>query len=238
MRYLPLLLCTALLLYHCSPKYYTPNTQNLPMLSKKHQANCTIVPLAGRIEAMGAYSPTDNIAVLVNGGYYYENLNDTTNGGSGAFAEAGVGYYYKFAKYGLWDIYTLAGYGTIENHFPSSVDAHSGTTGKIRASVARGGIQSSVGFTSEYFDAIASVRITTLQYANISGSFVFDSTNQVSYLTQNNSMFLAETAITLRGGYAGIKAQLQLGRSYNLTFPEFRQDKSWFTFGIGYTFGL
>lgn len=222
----------------CSPKYYTPNTQNVPMLSKKNQANISVVPLSGRVEVMGSYALTEDVAVQLNGGRFSENTNDTTNGGSGTFLEVGSGYYYKFAKHGLCDIYALAGYGTMENHFPSSVDTHPGTTGKISAEMLRGGVQSSVGFTSEYFDAFASVRLASLYYSNISGSFVFDSTNQVTYLTNNSVLFLAEPAITVRGGYAGFKMQLQLGRSFNLTLPDFRQDKSWFTVGFGYTFQL
>ncbi|HAH58535.1 MAG TPA: hypothetical protein DCL86_10325, partial [Bacteroidales bacterium] len=58
----------------------------------------------------------------------------------------------------------------------------------------------------------------------------------VDYLNENNSNFLMEPAITLKGGFEKIKLQVQYGYSFNLSNSSFPQDRDYLTFGLNFIF--
>ncbi len=76
----------------------------------------------------------------------------------------------------------------------------------------------------------------SLNYSNIKGSLIFDNMNQVNYLDDNASNFLIEPGITIRGGLEKFKLQLQLVQSFNLSHPNFKQDKALLSFGLNFNF--
>ena len=62
----------------CSPIYYTPNTQNVPLISQKGETNLTLSGNANQIEFQGAYGIAENIAIKANGGLFIPS--DLDNG--------------------------------------------------------------------------------------------------------------------------------------------------------------
>mgnify|MGYP001173580090 CR=1 FL=1 len=56
--------------------------------------------------------------------------------------------------------------------------------------------------------------------------------DQVAYLRRKNAYWLAEPALTIRVGYDFLKLQLQLGKSFNLSHADFKQDEDYLTLGF------
>ncbi len=220
----------------CSPKYYVPNTLNVPMIEAKSQTNLTVAGNANQVEFQGAYGLTDSLALQVNGGAVIPKDEDNGNGGSGRLLEAGLGYYRNVKPNVLFDIYAMAGVGTVDNDFPTAIAGNPGTTGKISADMSRFSLQPSISYHRRRISISGSARLSSLQYRNIEGSLIFAGENQVTYLTDNKSNFLFEPAVTLRVGGEKLRLQVQLVQSVNLSNSDFRQDKSLGTIGLNFNF--
>lgn len=216
----------------CSPKYYVPNTQHVPLISARGQATLNLAGNGNQVELQGAYGVTDAVAVQVNGGLVVPGDEDNGNGGSGKLIEAGVGYFRNVGPSVLFDVYALAGVGTLENHFPGTVVAHPGTTGEISATLRRVGIQPAISYHRNNWSISASGRLARLSYHNVEGSLIFDGVDQVNYLKTQPAQHLFEPAVTVRAGTGRLQLQLQLARSVNLTDSDFTQDDSLATLGI------
>jgi hypothetical protein len=68
------------------------------------------------------------------------------------------------------------------------------------------------------------------------GDLVFDSTSQSRYLARNRWQYLIEPALTVRGGLGFLKAEAQIGRSFNVWNGNFPQDDGWASLGLVYSF--
>ena len=222
------------LLAACSPNYYIPNTQNVPVIGAKGETNISVAGNGNQFELQGAVGVSDNIALQLNGGYVFPKNEDNGNGGSGKLIEGGVGYFTNISDNLLFDVYALAGVGSMENHFPGSVSANPSTTGKISANLARFALQPALTFHSNYFSISGSARIGSLNFSNIDGNLIFDGVDQTKYLTDNKSNFLIEPALTLRGGIEKIKLQIQLMKSINVSESDFRQDDAMLSVGLNF----
>lgn len=239
-RIIPLLGSAALLaLTACAPKYYSGNSQNVPLLTGKGAATgaATINPDGNRAEARGALAVTDRVALQANAALYFPRDDDSTgNGGSGGLFELGAGYYAPLAPGFILETFVLAAYGGLENHFPGTVDENPGTNGKLNANLIRVSLQPAIGYKHPYFEAAASSRLAMVNYFNVDGSLVTGGENQQEYLRDNRLQFLIEPAITFRGGLPTLKAEAQIGFSVNLTDDEFPQDDNWASLGLVYYF--
>lgn len=220
----------------CSPKFYTPNTQNVPLISEKGETNLTLSGNGNQVEFQGAYGITKNIAVKANGGLFIPSDLDNGNGGSGKFAEFGGGYFKPITENWIFETYGIVGFGNFENHLPSTKNDYPQTNGDISANILRVGVQPNFGYKSKYFSAAISSRIVNLSYSNIKGNLIFEDENQQDYLKDNSSSFLIEPALTVRGGFEKFKLQLQYGYSLNLSNSDFRQDNSFLTIGLNFNF--
>lgn len=220
----------------CSPLFYTPNTQNVPLISEKGDNKLSVAGNGNQVELQGAYGITDAFAVQANGGWFVPRKEDNGNGGSGNFFELGAGYYTPVMDHFIFETYGLIGFGSMKNNFPSTQESNPESRGDISANAFRIGIQPNFGYKSKHFEVALSSRIVNLMYNNIKGDLIFGGENQIEYLEENKSNFLIEPAITLRGGLENIKLQLQYGYSFNLSNKDFRQDNSLFTLGISYKF--
>ncbi len=220
----------------CSPKYYVPNTQNVPGINAKGQVNFILAGNSNQTELQAAYGITDKLALQLNGGFVPQQ-NDNGNSGSGKLIEGGLGYYKNLNESWLFDTYALFGMGDVANDFPSTVSDYPSTTGKLSATLFRYGLQPGLSFHRKYFTITGSARITNLNYMDINGNLIFDGVDQQAYLRSNNSNFLVEPAITIRGGFEKLKLQLQVLRSFNLTSSNFRQDYSLVSVGLNFNFG-
>lgn len=220
----------------CNPKFYSPDTQNVPLISQMGETNLSIAGNGNQVEFQGAYGAGSNFGIKANGSFFIPQDVDNGDGGSGKFFEAGAGYFKPLSGNFVFETYGIVGFGTVENHFPSSVAASPSTTGDVSANVLRYGIQPAIGYKSAHFSAALSSRIVNLNYSKIEGDLVYNGTNQPQYLENNKSNFLIEPAITIRGGFEKIKLQLQYGHSINLSNSDFRQDKDYVTLGLNFNF--
>ncbi len=214
----------------CSPKYYTPNTQNVPLISEKGETNLTLSGNGNQIEFQGAHGVGNSFAIQANGGLFIPADLNNGSGGSGKLIEFGAGYFKPITSNLIFETYGLFGVGSFENHISDVA------SGNISASIFRFGIQPSIGFKSRFFSAALSSRFVNLMYSKIEGDLVYEGLGQVQYLKDNASNFLVEPAVTLRGGFDKVKLQLQYGYSVNLSKSDFKQDNNFLTFGLNFTF--
>lgn len=221
----------------CSTNYYIPNSQNVPMLKEKGEADINVVTDLSQLDFQAAYAVGDAVAVQANGMVVFPQDEDNSgNGGKGQYFEAGVGFFKKLSDNVLFDTYLLGGIGSMENHFPGSINDNPNTTGKISANLYRFGLQPSISYYSEYFSVSGSARFVNLTYSNIDGSLHFNNLDQSVYLNDNRSNFLIEPAITVRGGLEKIKLQVQYLHSFNVSNSDFPQSKDLISFGLNFHF--
>ena len=238
MKNLNLLLLSILTLgvVSCTPKYYAPNTHNVPLISKKGESNLTISGNGNQFGLQGAYGISDNISLKLDGAYLSDK--DKGNGGSGKLVEFGAGYFKPLSNNFVFETYAIIGLGSVENQYNlNAVNAtpNPPTQGKLDANILRVGIQPNFGYKTKNFSAAISSRFVNLSYNKIEGNLLFDSIDQIKYLKDNSSNFLVEPAITLRGGFEKIKLQLQYGYSFNLTNSNFKQDPQSLSIGLNFS---
>ncbi|MCC7028830.1 MAG: hypothetical protein IT257_00895 [Chitinophagaceae bacterium] len=218
----------------CSPKYYVPNTQNVPLLTKRGELNLSAAGNAKQLEVQGAFALTQRIGIMANAALFIPKSENNGNDGHGSLGEVGAGYFLPIANHFIFEAYGLVGYGGMENDMPGTVTAYPTTTGKLNANILRLALQPNIGFKSKYFHAAISSRLVSVNYSRIRGSLTYNNIDQAAYLQSNKSLFMAEPAITLRGGLQHIKLQVQLSGSYNLTEADFLQETALLSLGLNF----
>lgn len=197
------------------------------MISEKGETSITVAGKGGMYELQGGYGLTGNVALVASGSIYAPKSMDNGNGGSGTLFEVGAGYYNPLPSNLLFDVYGLVGFGSMKNQFPEKDE-------KISAGAFRVGIQPGFGYKHQYFSVSLNPKIAYLNFSGINGTLVYDGVDQVQYLKDNKNNFLLEPAITVRGGLEKVKLQIQYGYSFNLTNPDFKQDKHIVTVGLNF----
>jgi hypothetical protein len=222
------------LLPACAPKYYSSNSQNVPLLTQQNEGalSATISPELNRAEARGAYAVSPSLALQASGAVYFPQDDSAGDGGSGGLFEAGVGHYRALPNNLVFEIWALGAYGGLENHFTFE----GGNGGKLNANIMRLSVQPAFGYKSRMFESAISSRLAMLNYFNVDGNLVTGGENQQQYLRDNRQQFLLEPALTLRGGLEALKLEAQLGFSVNVTDSEFPQDDNWASVGVVYSF--
>lgn len=201
---------------------YTPNMQNVPLLTEKNEVRATLGPF----DYQAAYAVTENIGVMLNGQYHTRNTNTldyeygskSLNNSKSALIEGGVGFTKKLSDYAVFEVY--GGYGGGKN---SILDTYTDyTTGSLlrkesfSATTNRFFLQPGIGFTNEYFDIAFSSRLMVLNYSNI------DTLNYTTSMMVNQELLnidqepfvFIEPALTMRLGYKWVKFQAQMMYSY------------------------
>ena len=222
----------AAILTGCQPNYYMPHTQNVTLFDSVNQAQVNVNINSGGIELNAAYSVGNNTAIAISGGVYRPSNVENGDGGSGYYMEPSFGYFKPLENNLVFETYLLAGFGNVENHFPSTIGNNPGTTGKISANIMTYGLQPQIGYKTKYIMVALSSRFVAVNYSDISGSLVFENQNQVGYLNRNANNFMIEPALTFRGGLEHLKFQVQFGNSFNVTNSDFKQGKDYFSVGI------
>lgn len=211
----------------CSPVYYVPNTQNVPAITEKGQTNISFGLNSSEstdgIEFQGAYGLTHKIALQFNTDW--PKYSDDSSNGSGHIIEFGPGYYKNLSEHFVFETYGLIGFGSLK------YEENNTNYQSIKANFFRIAAQPSISFTSKYFIASFSNRISNLNYNSISGNYY-----DIEYLKANNSQWLFEPALTLQAGIKNIKLQLQYQHSINLTDSNFLQDYDFVSLGLKVNF--
>ena len=206
---------------------YTPNMQNVPLLTEKNEVRATLGPF----DYQAAYAVTNNIGVMLNGQYHtrntnsydYTNESNSLNNSKSTLIEGGIGFIGKLSENSVFEVY--GGYGMGKN---STFDKYTDyTTGSLvreesfTAKTNRFFLQPSIGFTNEYFDIAFSSRLMVLNFSNI------DTLNYTSLMLVDQDLLnidkepfvFIEPAVTMRVGYKWVKFQAQMMYSfkYNAT---------------------
>ena len=225
-------LASFLILAACAPKYYSSNTQNVPLLTHEGEASASasINPGANRVDVRAARAFT-HLGVQINGALYFPRDDDSGNGGHGGLFETGLGYYAPLPHRFVFETYGLAALGTVQNHFETA-----NPSGRLNANLVRIALQPALGYKHRYFEAAVSSRVGMLTYFNVDGSLARNGESEAEYLRDHRVQFLAEPAVTVRAGSDVVKAEAQVGWSVNLGDDEFPQDKNWASLGLVYYF--
>lgn len=228
------LICTALLLTVCSctPTFYMPDTQNVPLFSARKQTHIAGTGNGDMINLQLAHAAGDNFGVMLNGALVPDKTDENGNGGKGSYIELGGGYFTPVSDNFIFEVYGLAGFGSMRNVNASSTDSNPGTTGIFESNLTRISLQPAFGFVSKYFSAAVSGRIASLNYMNPKGSLVWEGEEQVARISDKSNYFLMEPALTLRAGLPKVKLQYQLTGSYNLTNKDFPQQNTSSSVGL------
>lgn len=205
----------------CTPALYIPNSQNVPLLSEQGQTSITAAFNGEIIDLQAAHSVGNNFGLMLNGTIAPEQTNVNGNGGKGNFVELGGGYFKPLNEKFLFEIYGLAGFGKMSNYRGIVSQQPPLDGGHIESKMTRLGIQPAIGFKSKYFSAALSGRFTTLNYMNPKGELYYSGENITERIKNKSNYFLAEPALTLRGGLEKVKVQLQFHQSFNITDKNF-----------------
>jgi len=103
-----------ILISGCSPNYYIPNTQNVPLISEKGEVNITVATVQNQLDFQGAYGLTDKIALQANGSVFFNKNDNEGDGGSGKYFEIGGGYFKPVANGYVFETYGIIGFGNME----------------------------------------------------------------------------------------------------------------------------
>jgi len=213
----------------CSPRSYTPDTQNIPLISEKGETNVALSASTDRFEFQTSHGITNSIAIKANGGIYSPSFLrdsefdfDDEIKGSGNFIELGLGYFKPLKGDWIFETYGIFGMGSAKNKY--LFDTFNGRiTENISTNIRRFGLQSSIGLKNEDFLFAFSSRFVNLSFQDIEGNLVFEQIDQQDYLRNNNNHFLIEPALTFGAIFNKLDVRLNLGLSLNVTDPEFRQ---------------
>ncbi len=221
----------------CNPKYYSPNTANIPLLRTQGQTNVSLMGDANQFGVIAAYGLTDQVGLMLNGGVFRPRDLENGNGGSGNFFEAGPGFLAPINDEFSFEIYGLLGYGNLENHLPSTTEINPETNGDISAKAVKFSLQPNIGYRNSVFELGFTTRIAGLRYFDIDGDLIFENEIQTDYLRDNRFNFLIEPALMARVGTDIIQFQAQIGHSINTSNSTFRQEKWLLNIGANFTFG-
>jgi len=237
-------LCLAFVgaLSSCSRYYYKPNPVNAPMLKEQHDLK---IGISGNFDTeefddnesngrvvnfSAAYSPVKYVGVMSNFTNFVYDLKteDLEKGDVDARAtlfEGGVGGYYPVfeGNHDLKLIFdTYVGYGG----------------GKLKSDVNMNFnkifIQPGFSMTLPFVDAGLALRFSGIKYSNFDNNGMpqeYIESRGLTNITDKRHFFF-EPAITVRGGYKFIKAQLQLVKSGAFDNQPWNYDSTMGTFGI------
>lgn len=230
-----LLLMMTLVIASCSPTYYIPNPQNVPLISQQGESSFTLALATRQINLQGGYGISKKFAVKANGYLTTEKSSNTNIVESSKLIEIGAGYFKALPNKFVFEAYGIAGIGSIKNqyNYPSEqAPNYSNGIGQLTANTFRFGIEPTIGYKSKNFSAAFSTRFVNLKFSDIKGDLIYKSENQINYLKANASNSLFEPVLTLRAGAEYVKLQLQHGYSFNLSNRDFRQNSGFFSIGI------
>ena len=217
----------------CVPRYI-PNRQNVPMLQEKNEFRASVNPRNLQL----AYSPMQGLGIMANGFYMEQSAwrvysdDDTERARQFlSLAEIGLGYYCPISPDSAWRFEIYSGYGTgnARIHLQERTGNRwlgSGSYDIERNFNARQNrffVQPAIGYSSEYFEAAFSTRISALSFLDIRLTNFTSYTEKYYGLEElgKRRFLLAEPALTLRAGPKYVKFEAQIGYTSRLNYSEY-----------------
>lgn len=203
-----ILLFLTILTLGCSPKYYVPNSQNIPIMKVKGQTNLGFgynkSEYTGGLEIQAAHAITNHFALQLNGDWVNNNSGDDSYKGKGRMLEIGGGYFKNIAPHFVFETYGLFCFGNFELKKYTDQNGSDNFSAKFN----RIGIQPSLSYSRKNYSFSFSSRLAHLKYKNIHGG---ENTPDFdpNYLRTNNTHWLLEPALTIQAGTENLKFQLQ-----------------------------
>ncbi|NNL91282.1 MAG: hypothetical protein HKO66_03505, partial [Saprospiraceae bacterium] len=146
---LTIVVVTLMLCQSCRP-IYVPNIHNVPLLKEKTDVSVTL----SLNDLQGAYAVSDNIGIMAS--LYRNNVNfayDFDENVNRKYFEIGAGYFTRFGKFGVFELY--GGYGIGDFEFGKS----QGANDYYSANTSRIFIQPNVAFSYKIIDVVFSTRV-------------------------------------------------------------------------------
>ena len=200
---LGLLLFSIFILFGCKPPAYVANKLNTPMMTEKHDFTADAGIGVSGLNVQAAYSPVKHMGIMAN--FSTESILNKENSNRYSkvdFGELGLGYYMKFGRFFMFDLYGGGGMGW------SKIILDSTNRNDItNVNYYRLFAQPSIAFTTNIFKLDLACRVN---YINAYKSW---GTSSNLY---TGSLFCYEPALTAKVGYKWIMVYLQW--SYSLPF--------------------
>jgi len=223
--------------FACSPKYYSPTTQQVTLFEEEGDINLSVTGDGTKYEAQAAYAFTDRYAAAINFSRFVPVEVNDADRGSGYMFELGPGYYTSVGEDFIFEAYGMLGIGAFENQFSNPFDTLT-LGGTISANALRLGVQPSFGYKRDNFSVALSSRIANLTYTEIDGNLIVDGVDQITYLKDNRNNFFIEPALTFRIGFEQVQLQFQYATSFNLNNPDLPRDRNMISLGINTNFNI
>ncbi len=197
------------------------------------------------IDLQGAYSITNNIAVMANYMNAKAGNKSEESWGEGGYFESAVGYYKPVLKYGVVELFGGVGfsnqyheYTARNNLINTSNPVSNGIATFSDLSFNKIFIQPSIGFNNKNFDIAYTPSISRINFHKVSHN-IYNEENEYSIVQEianNKTAYLLEDAVTIRAGWKYLKLQLQFQNVRQLSKPEFQFEKSTGSLGLMFSF--
>lgn len=214
------LLSIPILISGCGPVLYSNVGQNVPLLQEQGEFSGQIsysssdaAWYANGIGIQGAYAISDKVAAI--GSFYSLKGNDPYADeeweGNGSYFEFGAGMYGgKEEKMFLYEVFLGIGSGSIKNESLINQGEY------INVKYLKPFIQPSFAFSTQYFDLALTPRIAYLTYSDKDSFYFTQNGLPITpdiYFEENDNKILFEPGIMLRGGFPGVKLEIQYNYS-------------------------
>ncbi len=215
----------------CTPTYYTPNGNNVPLLTEKEEfrfsASYDSRDFTRGGEFQAALAVSDHVGIMLNGMLARSEFESTFGEDdqeyycNGGFIEAGAGYFTVLQSYQqsslVFESYGGIGTGRFRNNFDPEEWAS-------EARYQRVFVQPSLGFKIKYFEIALSAKLAGLNYSRYISDVIDPSLEKFT--------FLIEPALVLRAGTQNVKIHLQYLTSFNINNQDLMQDFKCISIGL------
>jgi hypothetical protein len=230
-----LIIIAVIALNSCSPVPYANVGQNVPLFKTK-----------GEVRLGGHYSTTDDAAgvglhaaaaidssfAIMSSFYSLKSVGYDNNwDGHGRYFEIGLGKF-KTIRHSnfMYDVFAGVGFGSIKNN------DNAGSS--LNVNFMKPFLQSSIGLATPWFEVAFTPRFALVNNTNYENNLIDpnDYNQAENFFRKNKTKFVVEPGITLRAGYKGLKANLNLSLSSYDPGDEFEESSPNTTYlGIGLT---
>ncbi len=238
-------------LFGCTTEhyYYIQNVQQVPLFKEKKEVRLSGSIGGGNVlkttGAQAAYSITNHLAVSTNMMFSKMTGGNTPDWSKGEYYDGAAGYFKDFKKYGVFELY--AGVGSSSQHHVYNEEELLGFTpfflipitrleyrGTADVSYLKYFAQANYGLSYNSYDVALSTKISDLYFNKVNNHIVdtLYAHSEIERMKGSRHSIVIEPAITIRGGWKYVKAQLQFAYTGMINNSSFRFDSYNLSLGI------